>query len=94
MKDEMPMSLADVQQAIAPMLPGLLGIELVETTPDRVVGHLTVRPEVATSRGVRHGGAIMSLGDTPGAVGTFLNMRRGCTTTTIETSTKLLAAAG
>lgn len=93
MTEETPMSLAGVRQVIATMLPGLLGIEVVETMPDRVVGRLSVRPEVATSGGVLHGGAIMSLGDTLGAIGTFLNMPRGHTTTTIESSTKFLAAA-
>jgi uncharacterized protein (TIGR00369 family) len=87
------MSPAAIQQLIAPMFPGLLGVELVETTPDKVVGRLRVRPEIATTGGILHGGAVMGLADTLGAVGTFLNMPPGCTTTTIESSTKFLAAA-
>ncbi len=88
-----PMSPAVVQQAIARQFPGLLGIELVETTPDRVVGRLPVRPEVCTVGNIAHGGALMSLADTLGAVGTFLNMPPGATTTTIDSSTKFMAAA-
>ena len=87
------MSPAAVQQLIAPMLPGLLGVELVETTAERVVGRLRVRPEIATTGGILHGGAMMAFADTLGAVGTFLNMQPGWTTTTIESSTKFLAAA-
>ena len=86
-------SVAAIQQLIAPMLPGLLGIELVEATPDRVVGRLRVRPEVGTTGGILHGGAAMALADTLAAVATFLNMPAGHTTTTIESSTRFLAAA-
>lgn len=82
-----------IQQLIAPMLPGLLGIALEEATPERVSGRLQVRPEIATTGGILHGGAIMSLGDSLGAIGTFLNMPPGHTTTTIESSTKFMAAA-
>lgn len=82
-----------IQQIIAPSFPGLLGVELVVTEPERVVGRLRVRPELATTGGILHGGAVMALADTLGAVGTFLNMPPGHTTTTIESSTKFLAAA-
>jgi uncharacterized protein (TIGR00369 family) len=88
-----PMSPAFVQQAIAKQFPGLLGIELVETTPGRVVGRLLARPEICTVGGMMHGGAIMGFADTLGAVGTFLNMPPGAATTTIESSTKFMAAA-
>jgi uncharacterized protein (TIGR00369 family) len=84
---------AMVQQVIAPHLPGLLGVEIVETTPDRVVGRLRVRPELCTVGRILHGGGIMAFADTLGAVGTFMNMPPGGTTTTIESSTKFLAAA-
>jgi uncharacterized protein (TIGR00369 family) len=87
------MTPAAVQQLIAPMLPGLLGIELVETSPEKVVGRMRVEPKVSTTGGILHGGAVMALADTLGAVGTFLNLPRGCTTTTVESSTKFLAAA-
>lgn len=82
-----------LQQLISPMLPGLLGIELVEATPERVVGQLRVRTAVATTGGNLHGGAVMALADTLGAVGTFLNLPAGHGTTTIESSTKFLGAA-
>lgn len=86
-------SVAAIQQLIAPTLPGLLGIELVEATPERVVGRLRVRPEVSTVGGILHGGSVMSLADTLGAIGTVLNLAPGANTTTIESSTKFIAAA-
>lgn len=84
---------ASIQKVIAPHLPGLLGIEIVEATPDRVVGRLRVRPELCTVGRILHGGGIMTFADTLGAVGTFMNLPTGATTTTIESSTKFLAAA-
>jgi uncharacterized protein (TIGR00369 family) len=93
MSDSRIPPVAVLQQLIAPMLPGLLGVELVEATPERVVGQLRVRTEVATTGGILHGGAVMALADTLGAVGTFLNMPAGHTTTTIESSTKFIGAA-
>lgn len=88
-----PMSPALVQQVIAKQFPGLLGIELVETTPERVVGRLQARPEVCTVGGMMHGGAVMGFADTLGAVGTIVNMPKGARTTTTDSSTKFLAAA-
>lgn len=84
---------ATIQKIIAPHLPGLLGIEIAEATPDRVVGRLPVKPEICTTGLILHGGAIMAFADTLGAVGTFMNLPTGATTTTIESSTKFLAAA-
>ena len=88
-----PMSPAVVQQVIARQFPGLLGIDLVETTPERVIGRMPARPELWTVGGITHGGAVMGFADTLGAVGTFLNMPPGATTTTIESSTKFMAPA-
>jgi uncharacterized protein (TIGR00369 family) len=82
-----------LQQLLSPLLPGLLGIELLEATPDRVVGQLRVRPAVATTGGILHGGAVMALADSLGGIGTYLNLPAGHTTATIESSTKFLGAA-
>ena len=69
----------------------LLGIELEEATPDRVVARLTVRKELCTVPDILHGGAIMSFADTVGAVATVLNLKGGATTTTVESKTNFLA---
>ena len=87
------MTAAAIQQVITTQFPGLLGVELLEAGPERVVGRLPVRPEICTVGGILHGGAIMGFADTLGAVGTFLNQGPGSRTTTIESSTKFLASA-
>lgn len=87
------MSAAAIQQVIATQFPGLLGVELLEAGPERVVGRLPVRPEICTVGGILHGGAIMGFADTLGAVGTFMNQGPHSRTTTIESSTKFLASA-
>ncbi|MBX3445511.1 MAG: PaaI family thioesterase [Parvibaculaceae bacterium] len=69
----------------------LLGIELAEATPDRVVAKLTVRKELCTVPDILHGGAIMSFADTVGAVATVLNLKGGAATTTVESKTNFLA---
>lgn len=70
----------------------LLGIELVEAGPDRVVATLAVAKELCTIPDILHGGAIMSLADTVGAVATVLNLTGGATTTTVESKTNFLAS--
>ena len=87
------MSPAAIQKVIATQFPGLLGVELLEVGPDRVVGRLPIRPELCTVGGILHGGAIMAFADTLGAVGTFLNQAPDSRTTTIESSTRFLSAA-
>jgi len=52
-----------------------------------------VRPDLCTTGGVLHGGAIMAFADTLGAVGTVLNLPQGKRTTTTDSSTKFIAAA-
>lgn len=70
-----------------------LGIELLETTPGLVRGRLEWAPRRTTTAEVMHGGAIMALADTCGAVCAFLNMpedARG--TATVESKTNFLRA--
>jgi uncharacterized protein (TIGR00369 family) len=72
-----------------PALPfaKLLGVELVSVTPDRVEAALRVRDDLCTRPAVLHGGAMMALADTLGAVATMANLPDGATTTTIESKT-------
>jgi 1,4-dihydroxy-2-naphthoyl-CoA hydrolase len=74
-------------------LARLLGIEVVEARPGRVLARLTVRAETCTSGGILHGGAFMALADTAGAIGASLNLRAGDNTTTIESKTNFLGSA-
>lgn len=87
------MDIAAMQQRIAPMFPGLMGVELKVLELDRVVATLHVRSDLSTAGGIMHGGAYMAFADTLGAVGTVLNLRDGQTTTTTDSSTKFIAGA-
>ncbi len=67
-----------------------LGIRFLETTPERVVAELQIREEVCTLNGAIHGGTLMALADTVGAVGTLAS---GAKTATAESKTNFFAAA-
>lgn len=69
-----------------------VGIEIVQAESDRVVGRIVVGPQHSNGRDRVHGGAIMSLADTLGAIGTVLNLPPGAATSTIESKTNFLAA--
>jgi len=84
---------AQIQDRLKGILPELLGIRLVEVTPDRVVAQLTVRPELCTGGRILHGGAIMAFADTLGAIGTVANMPQGHGTATIESKTNFIGGA-
>ena len=83
---------ARLNQMFKGLLPGTLGIELLEVTPERVRASLAVEERVCTVPGVLHGGAIMAFADTLGAIATSLNLSNGDSTTTIESKTNFLAA--
>ena len=68
-----------------------LGIELLEVTPDRVVGQLKVRENLMTVGGTLHGGTLMAFADTIGAVGTVANLAEGQRTATLESKTNFIA---
>jgi len=84
---------AQVQERLKGILPELLGIELVEVTPDRVLATLKVRPDLCTTGKILHGGTIMAFADTLGAVGTVVNMPPGHGTATIESKTNFIGGA-
>jgi len=69
-----------------------VGIEILDASVERVVGRLALGPRHSNGRDRVHGGAIMTLADTLGAIGTVLNLPRGAATTTIESKTNFLAA--
>jgi uncharacterized protein (TIGR00369 family) len=69
-----------------------LGIEIDEASAERVVGRLAWAPELCTTGGLLHGGALMSLADTLGGVCAFLNLPPGAGTATISSATNMLRA--
>ena len=83
-----------VSQFVADPLPfaRLLGLELVTVTPDRVEAVLPVREDLCTRPAVLHGGAVIALADTLGAIATMANLVESATTTTIESKTNFFAA--
>jgi 1,4-dihydroxy-2-naphthoyl-CoA hydrolase len=69
----------------------MLGIELVSFANDRIVARLTVKPEHCNPMGGLHGGALISIADTLGAIGAFANLPDGANgTTTLESKTNFL----
>jgi uncharacterized protein (TIGR00369 family) len=81
--------------ATAEILPfaRLMGVETLEGTPRRVRVRLFVREDLCTTGGILHGGAIMALADTTGALGAALNLPEGARTTTLESKTNFVGSA-
>jgi len=74
-------------------LAATLGLRVAAAEPGGVRLELDHRPELCTAGGVLHGGAIMALADTAGALCAYLNLPGDATgTTTVESKTNLLAA--
>ena len=66
------------------------GVELSAASVDEVVGTLAWSGERCTAGGVLHGGALMTLADSLGAILAFLNLPEGAQgTSTIESKTNL-----
>jgi 1,4-dihydroxy-2-naphthoyl-CoA hydrolase len=71
----------------------VLGIEMLEATPEVVRAKLEWAPDRCTAGGVMHGGALMALADNCGGVCAFLNLPEGARgTATIESKTNFLRA--
>ena len=66
-----------------------LGVVVDEASTDQVVARLAWAPHLCTAGGVMHGGALMSLADTVGALVTFLGLPEGATTATITSTSQL-----
>jgi uncharacterized protein (TIGR00369 family) len=81
---------ADLDALIALMpFAGHLGLILDEADASRVVIRLDWAPHLCTSGGVMHGGVLMSLADTAGALVTFLGLPEGKTTATITSTSHM-----
>lgn len=69
-----------------------LGIELIATRPDEVRARIEWSARLCTTAGVLHGGVLMSLADTAGAMCALLNLPAGAATSTIESKTNFFRA--
>lgn len=68
-----------------------LDIRTVEAAPERVVLALAWAPPLCTVAGALHGGALMTLADSAGAMCAFLNLPDGAVgTSTIQSSTNFV----
>ena len=69
----------------------LVGLEIYEATPELVRGRVPWAEERCTTGGILHGGLLMALADSCGAVCAVLNMPEGANgTATIESKTNFL----
>ena len=66
------------------------GVHLDAATADEVRGRLPWSAERCTAGGLLHGGALMTLADTVGAVCAFLNLPPGASTSTVSSTTSLV----
>jgi len=82
-----------MQERFKGLLPDLIGLELAEATPDKVLATMAVRRDLCTIGDNLHGGAIMAFADTLGAIAAILNMPQGSRTTTIESKTNFIGGA-
>jgi uncharacterized protein (TIGR00369 family) len=81
---------ADLDALVALMpFAGHLGLVLEEAGLDLVIARLDWAPHLCTSGGIMHGGVLMSLADTAGALVTFLGLPEGATTATITSTSQL-----
>jgi 1,4-dihydroxy-2-naphthoyl-CoA hydrolase len=66
-----------------------LDITLEEASADRVIAVMPWAPRLCTTNGVLHGGALMTLADSAGALVAFLGLPEGATTATITSTTQM-----
>jgi uncharacterized protein (TIGR00369 family) len=70
----------------------LLGIDVKNAARDEVRAQMAWSERLCTTAGVMHGGALMALADTAGAVCAVLNLPEGAATSTIESKTNFFRA--
>lgn len=81
--------MADETTDYAALMPfaTALGIRIVRAAPDEAVGTLDWAPDRTTAGGALHGGALMTLADSVGALCAYLNLPEGASTSTTSSST-------
>jgi uncharacterized protein (TIGR00369 family) len=75
-----------------PPFARLVGVKIVDASPDRVTAELPASEDLSNGHGILHGGAIMTLADNLGGQATMLNLSPGFLTSTIESKTNFFAA--
>lgn len=82
-KDEKSWAIATEQPAFGQ----LLGVKIIDATPEYLEAEVLISKQFANRNGVLHGGALMGIADNIGGTATFLNLKPGQSTTTIESKT-------
>ena len=81
---------ADLEALVALMpFAADVGIRLEEASPDKVIAVLPWAARLCTTGGIMHGGALMTLADSAGALVAFLGLPEGATTATITSTTQM-----
>ncbi|HUD76649.1 MAG TPA: PaaI family thioesterase [Streptosporangiaceae bacterium] len=81
----------DDLEALAALMPFAvdLGVTFVSASADEVIAVLPWAPRLCTAGGVMHGGALMTLADSAGALVAYLGLAEGESTATITSTTQL-----
>jgi 1,4-dihydroxy-2-naphthoyl-CoA hydrolase len=66
------------------------GVSIEAASKEAVVGHLDWAEDRCTIGGLMHGGALITLADSLGAVAAFLHLPQGAGTATVSSNTSLL----
>jgi len=81
---------ADLEALVALMpFAADVGIRLEEASPDKVIAVLPWAARLCTTGGIMHGGALMTLADSAGALVAYLGLPEGATTATITSTTQM-----
>jgi len=68
-----------------------IGIRFVAASPDRILAEMQVEADMCNNMESLHGGAMMSLADTAGAMSTAVTLKEGQGTTTLESKSNFFA---
>mgnify|MGYP000027812917 CR=1 FL=1 len=70
-----------------PPFSKLIGMKIIEANQNQVLAEMRVTQKFSNRNGVMHGGAIMAFADNIGGTATFINLKVGLSTTTVESKT-------
>lgn len=85
-----PWSDEDIRRMPTQGFQKALGIELDEVSPECIVAHIDVEDRHINSGGAVHGGILMSLADSLGAMGALQNLGSKQRTATLESKTNFV----
>lgn len=88
------LSLDEINAVGTGKLPGLIGIEITQYSPDKVAGHFQVRGDLLAPNGYLHAASVVGLVDTLAGYGCIANLPAGASGfTTVELKTNFLGTA-